>query len=47
MIRPSYQDWLQSRPVDWQRFKHEEYYAEMMEDQYAEDVKFWREVDGD
>lgn len=46
MIVPSYQDFLQSRPVDWKRFKYEEYYAEMMEDQYAEDLKYWDALDG-
>lgn len=33
-----YEDWLSERPVDWQRFKNEEYYAMALEDAYMEEM---------
>lgn len=41
MISKDYERWLIERPVDWQRFKKEEHYAEHMEDEY---IQFMREV---
>ena len=34
--KKDYERWLHERPVDWQRFKKEDMYAEMLEDEYLQ-----------